>query len=366
MEGLVKVINAEFWKGKRVFVTGNTGFKGAWLSIWLAELGAEVFGYALEPPTNPSIFAMSNLTERGIKTTIGNINNEELLRSSVQECNPEIVFHLAAQPIVRTSYEDPITTYLDNVVGTARVLDSLRGLSNLRAVVCITTDKCYENKEWEWGYRESDTLGGYDPYSASKACSEIVCASYRQSFFSPAEYGKSHSVALATARAGNVIGGGDWAKDRLIPDILKAFQEGKNVVIRNPHSIRPWQHVLEPLHGYLTLAEHVYEFGPAYGEAWNFGPEDADAKPVSWIVNEFSKLWNNAPGSDLDQSKQPHEAGYLKLDCSKAKHRLAWNSVWDLATALKMIYEWDREMMQEKSVYELCAHQIKDYMHCMV
>lgn len=361
MEGLVKVIQAEFWKGKRVFLTGNTGFKGAWLSIWLAELGAEVFGYALDPPTDPSIFTMGKLTERGIHTTIGNINDEQLLRSSVKACNPEIVFHLAAQPIVRTSYEDPINTFLDNVVGTARVLDSLRGLPDLRSIVCITTDKCYENKEWEWGYRESDTLGGYDPYSASKACSELVSASYRQSFFSPSEYGITHSVGLATARAGNVIGGGDWAKDRLIPDIIKAFQENRKVVIRNPHAIRPWQHVLEPLHGYLSLAEHLYEFGPKFGEAWNFGPEDVDAKSVSWIVNEFSKLWNDAPGSDLDQARQPHEAGYLKLDCSKAKHRLAWKPVWDLATALKKIYEWDRGMAQGTELFQLCVNQIREF-----
>ena len=360
------MIQPEFWKDKRVFITGHTGFKGAWLSIWLSSLGAKVYGYALEPPTDPSIYALGKLDTYLAKSTIGDLADESLLKHAMLESNADVLFHLAAQPIVRTSYQEPVKTFVDNAVGTARVLDAMRGLQNLRSVVIITTDKCYDNKEWVWPYRESDMLGGYDPYSASKACAEIVTSSYRQSFFNPSEYGKQHRVGIATARAGNVIGGGDWAKDRLIPDIIKAFQNGEKVVIRNPHAIRPWQHVLEPLHGYIMLAERLYESGLDFGEAWNFGPEEIDAKPVSWIVNTFSNLWRDAPGLLIDSSEHPHEASYLKLDCSKAKGKLKWFPVWNLETTLHKIFEWNEMIRFGENAYKACAIQIQEFEQAMV
>ncbi|MPM89008.1 CDP-glucose 4,6-dehydratase [bioreactor metagenome] len=304
---------------------------------------------------------MGDFEEHGIHSTIGNLSDEKLLHSAIIQSNPEVIFHLAAQPIVRKSYEDPVSTYIDNVVGTARLLEAIKGIKSVRSVVLITTDKCYDNKEWDWGYRETDALGGYDPYSASKACAEIVSASYRQSFFNPKEYGSLHHVGLATARAGNVIGGGDWARDRLIPDIIKAFQSGEKVEIRNPHAIRPWQHVLEPLHGYLLLAERLYESGPKYGEAWNFGPNDTDAKPVSWIVEAFEKLWPDAPGVVLDKGANPHEASYLKLDCSKAKNRLGWEPVWNLETTLQKIFDWYESISLGENAYKACITQIREF-----
>ncbi|WP_332445854.1 CDP-glucose 4,6-dehydratase [Sphaerochaeta sp.] len=361
MEDLGKMIQTNFWKGKKVFITGHTGFKGAWLSIWLSSLGADVYGYALTPPTNPNIYTLSDLKAHLVRSTIGDLSDESLLKQAVQESDAEIVFHLAAQPIVRASYQAPIKTFVDNTIGTARLLEALRSLKNLHAVVIITTDKCYENKEWFWPYRESDGLGGYDPYSASKACAEIVTSSYRRSFFNPSEYGKSHKVGIATVRAGNVIGGGDWARDRLIPDIIRAFDGGEKVVIRNPQAIRPWQHVLEPLHGYLMLAERLFTYGIEYGEAWNFGPDETDAKPVSWIVESFSKLWKNAPGVVLDDGEHPHEASYLKLDCSKAKNRLGWEPVWNLENALQKIFEWNERIRAGEDVFEVCISQIHDF-----
>jgi CDP-glucose 4,6-dehydratase len=350
-----------FWKGKKVFLTGNTGFKGSWLSIWLESLGAEVFGYALPPNTDPSLFEVAKLDGR-LDTTLADLDDDVALRASMEKADPDIVIHMAAQPIVLMSYDDPLGTYRTNVLGTARVLDAARVLPRLKAILVITTDKCYENHEWVWGYRETDALGGYDPYSSSKACAEIVTASFRNSFFYSGKYGSAHSVAIATARAGNVIGGGDWAKDRLIPDIVRSFALGKKVLIRNPASIRPWQHVLEPLAGYLRLAELLFEQGPAFGEAWNFGPEESDAKPVRWIVERLHSLWPDAPGFELNEAPQPHEARYLKLDCSKSKAMLGWRPVWNLETALRKVVEWNLALREGKDMHSVCHAQIEDYM----
>ena len=281
----VTTVNASFWRGKKVFVTGHTGFKGGWLCLWLQQLGANVTGYALQPPTTPSLFEIA-VIGRGMESIIGDIREATTLSDAVRTAQPELVIHMAAQPLVRYSYENPIETYSTNVMGTVHLLEAIRKTQSVKAVVCVTSDKCYENREWEWGYRENDPLGGYDPYSNSKACAELVTAAYRNSYFNPDKYFE-HGVAVASARAGNVIGGGDWAQDRLVPDMLRAIECGKPVLIRNPDAIRPWQHVLEPLSGYLLLAESLLTHGPANAEAWNFGPHDADAKPVRWIVDRL-------------------------------------------------------------------------------
>jgi CDP-glucose 4,6-dehydratase len=359
MEG-VGMIHPDFWKGKRVFLTGHTGFKGAWLSIWLSDLGAELTGYALDPPTSPSMFELAGLAKR-MCNIIGDIRDLNSLEKALEEAQPEVVIHMAAQPIVRLSYEQPLLTYETNVMGTAHLLDAIRRCSSVRSVVIITTDKCYDNREWLWGYREIDTLGGYDPYSSSKACAELVVAAYRNSFFNPKEYGRTHTVAIATARAGNVIGGGDWAKDRLVPDIVKAISEGRKVLIRNPEAIRPWQHVLEPLSGYLMLAEKLYAKGTEYAEAWNFGPYDFDAKPVQWIVERLCESWPEAKGYEIDAYPQPHEASYLKLDCSKAIAKLGWHPIWNLEIALDKIIEWNISLKNGLDMYSLTIKQINDY-----
>ena len=271
-------MNPSFWRSKKVFFSGHTGFKGSWLCLWLQQLGAEVTGYALAPPTSPSLFEVAHVAQ-GMKSLCGDIRDGAALAKAMREAVPDIVIHMAAQPLVRRSYLDPVETYSANVMGTVHLLEAVRQTQSVRAVVNVTSDKCYENKEWVWGYRESDPMGGFDPYSNSKGCAELVTAAYRNSFFNPAKYSEHH-VALASVRAGNVIGGGDWAEDRLIPDILAAFEKSQPVVIRNPHAIRPWQHVLEPLAGYLQLAQKLYEDGATYAEGWNFGPNDEDAQPV--------------------------------------------------------------------------------------
>ncbi len=354
------MINKEFWKNKKVLITGHTGFKGSWLSIWLNRLGADVYGYSLDPPTVPSLFVVAGL-ENKIHSIKGDIRNIEGLKKAVLEAQPEIIFHMAAQPLVRLSYEQPLLTYETNVMGTANLLEAMRSCESVRSVVMITTDKCYDNKEWLWGYREFDELGGYDPYSSSKACSELVVSAYRNSFFNPKEYGHTHSVAIATARAGNVIGGGDWSKDRLVPDIIKAISEGRKVLIRNPDAIRPWQHVLEPLSGYLMLAEKLYTKGTRYAEAWNFGPYDVDAKPVRWIVEKLCSMWPDSPGFEIDTAPKPHEASYLKLDCSKAINRLGWKPTWDLLTTLEKIMDWNIKFLRGENIYEVSTQQIADF-----
>jgi CDP-glucose 4,6-dehydratase len=349
-----------FYTSKRVFITGHTGFKGSWLSIWLTSMGADVTGYALEPPTNPSLFKLSGI-EHSINSIIADVRDIKKLTSEIKKAKPEIVIHMAAQPLVRDSYKIPVETYETNVMGTVNLLEAVRTCESVKAVINITTDKCYENKEWIWGYRENEPLGGYDPYSNSKACSELVTSSYRNSFFNSEKYGKTHNVALASARAGNVIGGGDFATDRLIPDIIKSFLNKEKVLIRNPYSIRPWQHVLEPLNGYLMLAKELFEKGIDFAEAWNFGPEDSDARPVENIVRDMCHLWGNGQSYEIDKGNHLHEANYLKIDCSKASSKLGWHPKWNLDTTLEKIIEWTKEYKTGNDLYSICLKQIKDY-----
>jgi len=351
------VVNPAFWQGKRVFVTGHTGFKGSWLALWLQQMGAVVKGYALTPPSKPSLFDVARVGE-DMQSDIGDIRNLEQLKASMLGFNPDILIHMAAQPLVRLSYREPLETYDINVMGTAKVLEAARSCPNLKAIVSVTTDKCYENKEWVWGYREDEPMGGYDPYSSSKGCAELVTSAYRRSFL--AEQG----VGLASARAGNVIGGGDWAEDRLIPDILRAFEKGQPVIIRNPASTRPWQHVLEPLSGYLVLAQALYDHPTAYAEGWNFGPFDEDAKPVSWILDQMVSKWQGARWQ-LDEAAHPHEAGYLKLDISKAKARLNWQPMWRLEQTLNRIVDWHQAWLAGADMHQRCLAEITEYMKDM-
>lgn len=340
-------------------MTGHTGFKGSWMSLWLQSLGAELTGYALKPPTNPSLFEEARVAD-GMHSIEGDIRDLSHLKQAMQDAKPEIVIHMAAQSLVRFSYQNPVETYATNVMGTVHMLEAVRATPSVRAVVNITTDKCYENHEWVWGYREIDPMGGYDPYSNSKGCAELVSAAYRSSFFNPSDYLK-HGVALATVRAGNVIGGGDWAQDRLIPDIVAAFEQCKPVHIRNPHSIRPWQHVLEPLRGYLMLAEKLVEDGPDYADAWNFGPNDEDAKPVGWIVEQMAARWGNGAHWEVDAGEYPHEAGYLKLDISKARSRLHWSPILRLEEALSLIVDWAQQRKTGADARGFTQGQIKSY-----
>ena len=352
-------MNLEFWQGKRVLITGHTGFKGGWLSLWLQSMGAEVVGYALSPPTNPSLFEVAKVGQ-GMTSIIGDIRDLTNLKQVFNAHQPEIVIHMAAQPLVRYSYIEPVEIYSTNVMGTVNLLEAVRQTKSVKVVVNVTSDKCYENREWVWGYRENEAMGGYDPYSNSKGCAELVTAAYRSSYFHPVKYAE-HGVAIATGRAGNVIGGGDWAEDRLIPDMMRAISQGKPVGIRNPNSIRPWQHVLEPLSGYLMLAQKLYETGPAFAEAWNFGPNEDDAKPVGWILDSLTNTWGEGASWKLDGGDHPHEAHYLKLDCSKAKSRLGWYPRWSLARAIDQICIWHKAHQAGAEMQAICLHQIKQY-----
>lgn len=352
-------MQADFWKNKKVFLTGHTGFKGSWLSLWLQSLGAEVTGYALNPPTKPSLFEVANVGN-AMTSIIGDIRDLDALQAAMKKANPDIVIHMAAQPLVRYSYANPVETYATNVMGTVHLFEAIRKCQNVRSVVNITTDKCYDNREWDWGYRENEPMGGYDPYSNSKGCAELVTSAYRSSFFNPENY-RDHGVALASVRAGNVIGGGDWAQDRLVPDTIGAYSEGRPVVIRNPHAIRPWQHVMEPLSGYLLLAEQLYEEGPRYAEGWNFGPNDADAKPVNWIVEKLATLWGEGASWSIDTGQHPHEANYLKLDISKAKNQLGWQPKLNLGEALELIVDWYRAHGAGQGMQEVVLGQIQHY-----
>jgi len=341
-----------------VFLTGHTGFKGGWLALWLSRMGAKVKGYALPPDTSPNLFSVARVG-KAVESEFGDIRDFDRLQRSMAGFDPDILIHMAAQPLVRLSYREPVETYEVNVVGTAKVLEAARSCPKLKAIVSVTSDKCYENREWVWGYRESDPMGGYDPYSSSKGCAELVTAAYRRSFF------QTEGVGLASARAGNVIGGGDWAEDRLIPDILRAFEKGEPVVIRNPSAIRPWQHVLEPLSGYLVLAEALYRNPESHAEGWNFGPEDCDARPVEWILHRMVELWGGDAGWRLDDTSHPHEAGYLKLDISKARARLRWTPTWSLSDALARVVDWHRAWLNGEDMQARCMNEIEDYMRDM-
>jgi CDP-glucose 4,6-dehydratase len=349
----------EFWTNKKVLITGHTGFKGSWLSLLLQQLGAIIYGYALEPPTHPSLYNEANI-DKLVNSTIADIRHYEKLFATLQSVKPDIIIHMAAQPLVRDSYKNPVETYQVNVMGIVNLLEAVRYTPGVKAVVNVTSDKCYENREWIWGYRENEPMGGYDPYSNSKGCSELVTASFRNSFFNPGKYSE-HGVALASARAGNVIGGGDWAEDRLIPDILRAFIKGEKVKIRSPYAIRPWQHVLEPLTGYLTLAEKLFNNGINYAEAWNFGPDEADAKPVEWIVKNLCEKWGKSASYEMDEKMHPHEATFLKLDCSKAKTRLNWHPRWDIEKTLESIVEWNKAWLNKDDMDKVCNRQIKNF-----
>lgn len=340
-------------------ITGHTGFKGSWLCLLLHKLGSDINGYALEPPTNPSLFEEAGIGDL-INSHIGDIRDYSQLLGIIQSVKPEIVIHMAAQALVRESYKNPRETYEINVMGTVNLLDAARQVGNVKAILNVTTDKCYENREWLWGYREYEPMGGYDPYSNSKGCSELVTAAYRNSFFNPANY-KEHGIALATARAGNVIGGGDWAEDRLIPDFIRAVSKGEEIKIRSPYAIRPWQHVLEPLSGYLMLAERLYTNGPNFAEAWNFGADDKDAKNVEWIASTFCNLWGKGASFSIDKDPQPHEANYLKLDCSKARTLLDWKPRWSLERTIDSIIEWYKVYMNGGDIEKACYKQINDF-----
>jgi CDP-glucose 4,6-dehydratase len=359
----MEISSLNFWRGKRVFITGHTGFKGGWLSIWLSSLGAKVGGYSLPPNEGQLFYAATNLKDL-VTSYEGDISNFDHLQNAIRSFNPDIVFHLAAQSLVRESYKSPLNTYLTNVMGTANILEACRTLQNLRAIVNVTTDKCYENKEWVWGYRETDGLGGMDPYSSSKACSELVSASYRDSFLSK-DNGNQLPISLATARAGNVIGGGDRAEDRIIPDMVSALIKGQNCSIRNPDSIRPWQHVLDPLRGYMILAERMYEFGSEYAEPWNFGPNSRDSRSVGYLAAKFVELWGaegvTSFGIDGKSEKQPHEAHTLSLDSTKANLLLGWSTALDTDDALAYTVEWEKRYLSGEMARDITFEQIDAY-----
>ncbi|WP_148713951.1 CDP-glucose 4,6-dehydratase [Chitinolyticbacter meiyuanensis] len=352
-------MNPAFWQGRRVFLTGHTGFKGGWLSLWLQQLGAVVTGYALPPATEPSLFVCARVAE-GMHSIFGDVRDLAALTAAMLEAAPEVVIHMAAQPLVRRAYADPVETYSTNVMGTVHLLEAARHCLTVRAVVNVTTDKCYENREWVWPYRENDPLGGYDPYSSSKGCAELVTAAYRNAFFNPAQYA-AHGVAIASARAGNVIGGGDWSTDRLIPDILAAFSEGRPVTIRQPLAVRPWQHVLEPLRGYLVLAERLHQDGAVFGEPFNFGPRSEDARPVEWIVRELAQHWGAGASWTLDPGEHPHEAMILKLDIAKAAACLGWTPWLALGQALSLTVDWARGIRSGQDARVLSHAQIAAY-----
>jgi len=349
-------INQKFWRGKKVLVTGHTGFKGSWLSLWLQQLGAQVTGYALEPPTEINMFELAGIS-KGMKSITADVRDLENLKKVFRKEQPEIVIHLAGQPIVKLSYDDPILTYTTNVMGTAHILEAAKNISSTRAMVCITSDKCYENNAWVWGYRENDKLGGSDPYASSKACAELIISAYRNSYMRFPQF----NISLASTRAGNVIGGGDWARDRLVPDIMRNFINKETVLIRNPKATRPWQHVLEPLSGYLMLAESLYREGNKFAEAWNFGPNIDQSKPVSFIVDYLTKGWGEGATWKLDEGYHPHEDLLLALDSSKAKRLLKWHPKLSLKETLDWTIDWYKAYANNEDMRKKTIKQIEKY-----
>ncbi len=345
----------DFYRGKRVLITGHTGFKGSWLSIWLHELGAEVIGYALDPITEKDNFVLSGISEK-ITDIRGNICDGKHLRSIFEKYKPEIVFHLAAQPLVRLSYEEPVETYQTNVMGTIHILEAIRATDSVKVGIMITTDKCYENKEHTWGYRENEPMGGYDPYSSSKGAAEIAISSWRRSFMNPDNY-RLHGKAVASARAGNVIGGGDWAIDRIIPDCMRALESGRPIEIRNPQAIRPWQHVLEPLSGYLLLAQKMWDEPTKYCEGWNFGPKIESVVNVWDIASEVIKQYGYGELDDISDINARHEATLLMLDINKAKFQLGWEPKMDIAKTIYLTIDWYKRY-QKESVIDICKEHI--------
>ena len=362
LEGLMKraAVDPHFWRNKKVLVTGHTGFKGSWLCLWLAQMGAKVTGVALPAPTKPSLFSIANVEDVLARSIMLDIRAREKLIRTIRKERPQILFHMAAQPLVRDSYKDPVATYETNVTGTINVFEAVRVTSDTRAVVNVTTDKCYENLECRRGYRETDPLGGYDPYSSSKACSEIVTAAYRRSFFHPDEY-KRHGVAIASARAGNVIGGGDWARDRLVPDCIRAFKKGEDIVLRHPRAVRPWQHVLEPISGYLMLAEKLFNDGERFSSAWNFGPEHKDIWSVGEIAKVLCSLWGGSSRVKIASGRHVHEADLLMLDISKAKKQLGWVPQLLVRDALRISMDWYRVSVEGADMREFSLQQISDF-----
>ena len=349
-----KQVCSNFWASKKVMITGHTGFKGSWLTIWLKSLGADICGLSLEAPTTPSLFAQANVSD-GIRHEIQDIRDFEGVASVFNSFKPDIVIHMAAQPLVRLSYDSPIETYGTNVMGTVHVLEASRRAGSVKAIVNVTTDKCYENREWIWGYRENEPMGGRDPYSSSKGCAELVSSAYGRSFF------ENDGIGLATARAGNVIGGGDWAKDRLIPDLLNDLERGGTLHVRNPNATRPWQHVLEPLSGYLILAQRLYDEEVSFSEGWNFGPTDDGERTVGWIAETLATKWGVAAQIASQAGEHPHEANFLKLDISKAKQQLGWQPKWSLDVALDKIVTWHKALIANQDLQELCIQQIQEY-----
>ena len=355
-------VDPSFWKDKRIFLTGHTGFKGGWLSLWLCSMGAKVIGYSLPPNTHPNLFEVAKVATVLEQSHFADIRDLEKLQNAMVEAKPDIVIHMAAQPLVRYSYTSPVETYATNVMGTVHVLETIRKTKSVRAAVMVTTDKCYENKEWPWGYREIEPMGGHDPYSSSKGCAELVTSAYRESFF-PLHKFSEHQVAVASARAGNVIGGGDWSMDRLIPDAIRAFEANETLMIRNPLATRPWQHVLEPLSGYLILAQALFKKGPEFASAWNFAPLDGDTRSVEDVIGLLIQNWSGKASWKQDQREQPHEAHLLKLDCSKAHQLLKWQAKWNLEKAVQNITKWQSAFQNQLDMHDFSLQQIASYQY---
>jgi CDP-glucose 4,6-dehydratase len=353
------MLQADFWKDKRVFVTGHTGFKGSWLCLWLRHLGAHVTGYALAPPSDPSLFELAAIDKR-VQSIFGDVRDAPMLEQAITAARPDIVIHMAAQSLVRYSYEHPVETFATNLLGSVHVMDAVRRAPSVKAMVMVTSDKCYHNNEWVWGYRENERLGGHDPYSASKACAEIAVAAFQHSFFAD-----ERSAAVASARAGNVIGGGDWALDRLVPDIMRSLLKNEPTLIRKPQATRPWQHVLEPLHGYLVLAQHLYEKGRQYSGGWNFGPSEDSEKTVGWIIAKLYSLWGVDFDWTLDSDPGPPESTFLKLDASKARAQLGWRPLLNLDTTLDWIVRWTRRYEAGEDMAQVTVADIERFMALM-